>query len=369
MSGNGRSLAASETLNLGARVKDQTPPRSPTSPSKADARDFHLCNQLLLHHVDYSSSWVIRGLRWAPQVFHYCCPLESNHSSLWHEHDVFELNLLCQGSLNFQTTDHTVKIRAGDVYYMSPGLRHQWSMVSAPVSIAGFHFRVSALNQSGSELLDSLKQRAAKGQFALGKNAPHTQIHRAIWEALHRLPRCPLLAEKLNTLFQLFVEEFLELAVPGDVLAPPVTISTLTPETVAVSKYQQIVDYVNQNIYKPLHLEDIAQHFNYSVRHVSRLFQKESGMSLGLFILERKLQIAQRLLATTDYPVKTIALELGYNDVGYFCRLFRTHLQGTPNKFRMQILAGRTARPEGPSGHHSFRGNYQRPAGSPSAAA
>jgi len=88
-------------------------------------------------------------------------------------------------------------------------------------------------------------------------------------------------------------------------------------------------------------------------------------MSLGLFILERKLRIAQRLLATTDYPVKTIALELGYSDVGYFCRVFRTHLLGTPNNYRVQILAGRTARPEGPSGHHSFRGNFGSPGHAP----
>ena len=66
--------------------------------------------------------------------------------------------------------------------------------------------------------------------------------------------------------------------------------------------------------------------------------------------------------------MKTIALELGYTDVGYFCRVFRTHLLGTPNNYRMQILAGRTNRPGGPSGHHSFRGNFHPPERSKTAA-
>lgn len=275
-----------------------------------------------------------------------------------HEHDVFELGILRQGKLRFETPDHAVIIRPGDVYFMPPGMKHCWSTHKNPLCMAGFVFRVSALDHSGLAMLAALKQRVSRGEFCLGKIRVFDQIHQTIWEAIHRTPRSPLLSEKLSTLFQHFVQEFLEHALPESVLTTPLAISTLKPDTVAISKYQQIVDFVNQNIYQPLQLEDIAQHFNYSVRHVSRLFQEESGMSLGLFILELKLRIAQRLLATTDYPVKTIALELGYRDVGYFCRLFRTHLMGTPNSYRVQILAGRTMMREGPSGHHSFRGNY-----------
>ncbi len=275
-----------------------------------------------------------------------------------HDHDLFELSFLCQGKLRFETPTHSAIVRPGDVYFMTSSLPHRWSTLKKPLSIAGFHIRVSTLDHTGETLLEGLKQRVARGEFCLSKNRVYKQIHEAIWEALHRAPRSPLLSEKLSTLFQYFVEEFLEQALPDSILSTPSTVSTLKPDTVAISKYQQIVDYVNQHIKEPLQLEDIARHFNYSVRHVARLFRKESGISLGLFILERKLRIAQRLLATTDYPVKTIALELGYRDVGYFCRLFRTHLMGTPNSYRVQILAGRTQLKEGPSGHHSFRGNF-----------
>jgi len=327
-------------------------------PSKAGSRDFHECNQLLTQYIDSSSSCVIRGLRWSPQVFHYCCPVESDHSQPMHEHDFFELSFLCQGKLRFETPNHTAIVRPGDVYFMTSGLPHRWSTLKTPLCIAGFHIRVSALDHTGQTMLAGLKERVDRGEFCLSKNRVYKQIHEAIWEALHRVPRSPLLSEKLSTLFQYFVEEFLEQALPASIFSTPPAISTLKPDTVAISKYQQIIDYVNLHIKEPLQLEDIARHFNYSVRHISRLFQKESGISLGLFIMERKLRIAQRLLATTDYPVKTIALELGYNDVGYFCRLFRTHLMGTPNSYRVQILAGRTTLREGPSGHHSFRGNF-----------
>jgi AraC-like DNA-binding protein len=63
--------------------------------------------------------------------------------------------------------------------------------------------------------------------------------------------------------------------------------------------------------------------------------------------------------------VKTIALDLGFQDVSYFCRLFRTHLMGTPNGYRTQVLAGRTASPDSPSGHHSFRGFFRASSQSP----
>jgi AraC-like DNA-binding protein/mannose-6-phosphate isomerase-like protein (cupin superfamily) len=345
-----------------AIVKDQSPPHSITPPLQAEFRDFHLCNQIFVQHLDSSSSWIIRGLRWSPQAFTYCCPVESDHSQPVHEHDVFELGLVCQGKLLFKTPDHSVSVRPGEVYFMPPGMKHSWNSEKNPLTMAGFVFRVSALDHAGQAILDALKKRVGRGEYSLKNNRVYDQIHRTIWEAIHRVPHSPLLSEKLTTLFQHFVQEFLEQALPESVLGTRIAVSTLKPDTVAISKYQQIVDYVNRNIHQPLQLEDIAHHFNYSVRHVSRLFQKESGISLGLFILERKLRIAQRMLATTDYPVKTIAMELGYRDVGYFCRLFRTHLLGTPNSYRVQILAGRTILREGPSGHHSFRGNFHQPA-------
>lgn len=322
-------------------------------------RDFLRCNQLLAQHLDGSPPWFLGGLRWFLQRFYYCCPVEDDFRVSLHQHDWLEVALICRGRVEYSTPGHAVTLNAGDIFFMPPGRTHSWKSVKAPLSIAGFQLKISVLDKSGQALLKSLNDRAAAGTFSLRKTAALSHIHQTIWEMIHRESPSPLLGEKLRVLNQLFLQEMIERIVPASLLTVPSAPPTIGPETLATSKFQHIVDFVHQNINQPIQLEDIASHFHYSVRHVARLFRRESGVALGQYILEQKLHAAQRMLATTDYPVKTIALDLGYRDVGYFCRLFRAHLMGTPNGYRTGLLAGRTSAPAGPSGHHSFRGLYR----------
>lgn len=330
-----------------------------TPASSADMQDFLRCSQLLAQLLDHSPEWSLCGLRWSVQRFHYCCPVESDYRTDLHQHEHLEINLLCKGRLKYRTPEHSVSIAPGDVYFMPPNRQHSWDTVRAPVVIAGFHIRVSAIDKSGHALLKALNDRVDQGNFNLRRATAFSRIHQNIWELIHQDQPSPLRGEKLRALFELFSHEIIEHAVPATLLGSPAITPTINHDTVAISKYQQIVDYIDQNIRRPIQLEDIASHFDYSVRHVARLFRKESGVALGQYILERKLRAAQCLLATTDQPVKTIALDLGYRDVGYFCRLFRTHMMGTPNGYRTSMLMGRTASPDSPNGHHSFRGYFR----------
>lgn len=341
-------------------------PASITPASAARIQDFLRCNQHLTQHLDQAQAWTLCGLRWGIQRFHYCCPVEPDYSVTPHQHEYLEVNLLCQGQLDFGTPDHRIILRPGDVCFMPPKRTHDWFTCKSPVAIAGFHIRISTLDETGRILLQALNQQVDAGRFRVRKNTEHSRIHRTIWRLIHEDPPGPLIADKINTWIQLFMQTLLErMALPA-LITPPVRPPAIGPETIAISKYQQIVDFIDRHINQPIQLEDIARHFNYSVRHVARLFRRESGVALGQYILERKLRAAQRLLATTDYPVKTIALDLGYHDVGYFCRLFRTHMMGTPNGYRTSMLVGRTASPDSPLGHHKFRG-YFRGNGQPAA--
>lgn len=331
-------------------------PGAITPASAADMRAFLRCNQILAQHLDGSPPWLLCGLRWYLQCFYYCCPVEPDYRVSMHQHDWFEIALLCKGRLQYRTPQHAATFNPGDIFFMPPGRQHSWSTVKAPVVIASYQIKIGSLDKTGQALLQALLDRVDAGGFHVRRNAAHSRLHQTIWELLHQNPPSPLLAEKLRSLTQLFVQELMELAAPTAALAPLPVPFTICPETVATSKYQQIVDFVHQNISQPIQLEDIASHFHYSVRHVARLFREESGVALGRYIVDQKLRTAQRLLATTDFPVKTIAFDLGYHDVGYFCRLFRTHLMGTPNSYRAQMLAGRTATPYSATNHHSFRG-------------
>jgi hypothetical protein len=69
-----------------------------------------------------------------------------------------------------------------------------------------------------------------------------------------------------------------------------------------------------------------------SRRTLERLFQSETGMSLGQWLRRRKLLRALGMLAA-HHSVKQVALELGYANPGAFIAMFRRELGETPARY------------------------------------
>ena len=65
-----------------------------------------------------------------------------------------------------------------------------------------------------------------------------------------------------------------------------------------------------------------------------RAFRKLMGVSFRQFAVRHRLSQAARQLATTDLPVKAIALEWGFTDTSHLHRLFKQHYDCTPLAYR-----------------------------------
>ncbi len=50
-----------------------------------------------------------------------------------------------------------------------------------------------------------------------------------------------------------------------------------------------------------------------------------------------RLEEAKQMLESSDLPVEAIALEVGYEDAGYFSRLFRRKVNLTPAQYRKRF--------------------------------
>lgn len=83
-----------------------------------------------------------------------------------------------------------------------------------------------------------------------------------------------------------------------------------------------------------LTIEDLAKAAGISVPHLHFLSRKHLGISPHLILLNRRLQEARRLLATTNNEVKTISADCGFMNVETFCRAFRKKYQASPGEFR-----------------------------------
>jgi transcriptional regulator GlxA family with amidase domain len=78
-------------------------------------------------------------------------------------------------------------------------------------------------------------------------------------------------------------------------------------------------------------------------RSFKRRFQAATGMSPIAYVHTLRLEAAKEMLETSDRPAEAIALEVGYEDSGFFRRLFRRHVRLTPSQYRKRFGGLRSA--------------------------
>lgn len=97
---------------------------------------------------------------------------------------------------------------------------------------------------------------------------------------------------------------------------------------------QKVITYIDTDICADLSLKSLSEQLSINPNYLSTLFKKEMGMSLTDFVNHRRVKHAQRLLVSTDLPIKSVAQKSGIPDVAYFNRLFKRIIGTTPKVYR-----------------------------------
>ena len=93
--------------------------------------------------------------------------------------------------------------------------------------------------------------------------------------------------------------------------------------------------YILENFRNSISAADLSREFGFDASYLSRQFKEQVGMTPWRFILNLKLEEAQRLLLShPDMLIKDIALEIGYNDPLYFSRIFKKYIGVYPSEYR-----------------------------------
>jgi transcriptional regulator GlxA family with amidase domain len=78
-------------------------------------------------------------------------------------------------------------------------------------------------------------------------------------------------------------------------------------------------------------------------RSFKRRFEQATGMSPLEYVHTLRLEEAKHMLEATDASIEAIAHEVGYEDAGFFARLFRREVDLTPGQYRKRFGAVRRA--------------------------
>jgi two-component system, response regulator YesN len=80
----------------------------------------------------------------------------------------------------------------------------------------------------------------------------------------------------------------------------------------------------------------LALELNLSPSYLQRLFKHQTGLRMGEWLSERRLQKAAQLLAGSYLSVKEIAHTVGYEHSSSFIRAFERRFSQPPSLYRRQ---------------------------------
>jgi len=103
-------------------------------------------------------------------------------------------------------------------------------------------------------------------------------------------------------------------------------------------KLKPAVDYIINHPREKIYIEKMASLCNISVSYFSRLFKKELYMTFSRYVNIIKVNEAKELLELTKLQIGEIAFNVGYEDSGYFIKVFKEHEGETPAAYRKNYL-------------------------------
>ena len=100
--------------------------------------------------------------------------------------------------------------------------------------------------------------------------------------------------------------------------------------TAGDSKVVALLQYLNLHLTEELSIDQLAERFYISKYHMMRRFRQETGYSIHGYLTEKRLLLAQRLLAQGASPSEA-GEQTGYQDYSTFSRAYKKHFGRGPS--------------------------------------
>jgi len=94
------------------------------------------------------------------------------------------------------------------------------------------------------------------------------------------------------------------------------------------------MDYIGNHLHEKITMDDLAKHVNLNETYLSKLFRKETGLSVSEYIRDKKIEEAKGLLRFSEKTSIEIATDLGFTSHSYFISVFKKVTGETPKDYR-----------------------------------
>ena len=101
---------------------------------------------------------------------------------------------------------------------------------------------------------------------------------------------------------------------------------------------QKVMDYIWKNYGdSTLSIKTLAEYVYLTPTYLSNLFKKGTGITIGQYIVDVRIENAKRLMKDPRLKFYEVACMVGYEDANYFAKIFKKKTQMTPSEYKESL--------------------------------
>ena len=252
----------------------------------------------------------------------------------WHWHEALEIGLVLEGSMKVHTPNQTQVFQKGEGFFINSNVLASMENIGScvqdshlfhPVFLSG-HFKsvfetkyLNPVIQNRNLELICLRGETEHQRKILGKLRQLSQLQ----------ARPDVEFETRNLLSEIW------LLILEEIKNADSSIFRIPPKN--QDRILTMMAFIQENFAEKLTLEEIADSAAVSTRECLRCFRAAIHQSPMEYLIEYRVQMAKKLLDTTDLSITDIALRCGFNSNSYFTKLFHRSCGKTPNAYRKEL--------------------------------
>lgn len=241
-------------------------------------------------------------------------------------HGYFELTYVDRGELMTEIDGKEYTIREKELMIYGPGQFHNQNIAeghscSYVTIIFDMETIVYDVESTHYELL-------LNKVFSYDKKI-YTLIKTFVAESTSEIPY-------MNSLMLCLLTETIIRLLQGTYASPMAPASSTAHQSTMDELFDRIIAYIDDNIYDPLTIPEICEHFSLSRSALQLLFKNSVDQSPKKYINDKKLERSCQMLLENRYTISEISLRLGYSSIHYFSKSFNMKYHMSPSEFVKQ---------------------------------
>jgi AraC family transcriptional regulator, arabinose operon regulatory protein len=102
-------------------------------------------------------------------------------------------------------------------------------------------------------------------------------------------------------------------------------------------RVQAVIEYMLEDLSRPLRLQEVAHSVNLSASRLQHLFKADTNMTAAQYLKSLRMQRAKQLIDSTFLNTKEIMQRVGMKDESHFVREFKKFYGLPPGSYKQRL--------------------------------